>query len=115
MLIGSISVNAMHRNTWSLRKRPNTRALVFGPSVHQESHVLGTTGAGEGAMEPTQAATGNTAVKTLALGNTLSSCYPKAIVISIEIRMGKHVKVSIDQTQIDQPGETSLLRFIDFF
>ena len=93
----------------------SVRVLVFGPSVDRESHVLGTTAREEGAVQPTPSAAGNTAARTLALGNVLSNFYPKGIATSIEIEMGRHAKGSDNQPQIIRPREAVLIRFIDFF
>ena len=95
--------------------KQSDRVLAFGPSDARESHVLGTSAREEGAVQPNPVAAGNTAVRTLALGNALSNCYPKGIVTSIEIEMGRHVKASDNQTQIIRPREAVLIRFINFF
>jgi hypothetical protein len=53
-------------------------------------------------VQPTQVATENTDVKKLALGNVLSSFYPKGIVTSIAIEMVKHVKAYVNPPQINK-------------
>ena len=92
----------------------SVRVLAFGPSDDRESHVLGTTAREEGPVPPNPATAGNTAVRTLALGNALNNFYPKGIVTSIEIEMGRHVKASDNQSQIIRPREVVLIKFIDF-
>ena len=93
----------------------SVRVLAFGLSDNRESHVLGTSAREEGAVQPNPVAAGNTAVRTLALGNALSNYYPKGIVTSIEMEMGRHVKASDNQTQIIRPREAVLIRFINCF
>ena len=95
--------------------KQSVRALAFGPSDTRESHVLGTSAREEEAVQPNPVATENTAVRKLARGNALSNCYPKGIVTSIEIEMGRHVKASINQSQIIRLREIVLIRFVDFF
>ena len=95
--------------------KPSGRVLAFGPSDARESHVLGTSAREEEAVQPNPVATENTAVRKLARGNALSNCYPKGIVTSIEIEMGRHVKASDNQSQIIRRREIVLIRFIDFF
>ena len=73
---------------------------MSGPLGHQASHGLGTTEGKEGAVQVAQAVLENTAVKTLALGRALSNFYPKGIVTLIEIEMGRHAKVSVNQPRI---------------
>ena len=94
--------------------KQSVRALAFGPLDALESHVLGTSAREEEAVQPNPVAAGNTAVRTLALGNALSNCYPKGIVTSIEIEMGRHVKASDNQSQVIRPREVVLIKFIDF-
>ena len=115
MPIGGISVSAMYSNICSLRTKPGDRALVFGPSVYQASHGLGTTDREEGVVQVAQAVLASTAARTLALGTALNNCYPKGIVTSIEIEMGRHVRGCDNQSQIIRPREAVLIRFIDFF
>ena len=88
----------MRRSIFNLRTKLNVRALAFGPSVHQESHVLGTTAREEGAVQPNPAATaaGNTAARILARGNALNNFYPKGTTTSIEMMTGKPAKLSDD-------------------
>ena len=95
--------------------KPSVRVLAFGPSDARESHVLGTSAREEEAVQPNPVATENTAVRKLARGNALSNCYPKGIVTSIEIEMGRHVKASDNQSQIIRLREIVLIRFVDFF
>ena len=94
--------------------KQSVRALAFGPSDARESHVLGTSAREEEAVQPKPVAAENTAVRKLARGNALRNCYPKGIVTSIEIEMGRHVKVSDNQSQIIRPREVVLIKFIDF-
>ena len=94
--------------------KQSVRALAFAPSDALESHVLGTSAREEEAVQPNPVASENTAVRKLAHGNALSNCYPKGIVTSIEIEMGRHVKASDNQSQIIRPIEVVLIRCIDF-
>jgi len=95
--------------------KQSVRVLAFGPSDSRESHVLGTSAREEEAVQPHPVASENTAVRKLARGNALSNCYPKGIVTSIEIKMGRHVKGSDNQSQVIRPREVALIRFNDFF
>ena len=94
--------------------KQSVRALAFGPSDARGSHVLGTSAREEEAVQPNPVAAENTAVRKLARGNALSNCYPKGIVTSIEIEMGRHVKASDNQSQTIRPREVVLIKFIDF-
>ena len=95
--------------------KQSVRVLAFGPSDARESHVLGTSAREEEAVQLNRVAAENTAtaVRKLARGNALRNCYPKGIVTSIEIEMGRHVKASDNQSQIIRPREVVLIRFID--
>ena len=94
--------------------KQSVRALVFGLSDARESHFLGTFAREEEAVQPKPVAAENTAVRKLARGNALRNCYPKGIVTSIEIEMGRHVKASDNQSQIIRLREVVLIKFIDF-
>ena len=88
-MLGAIPVSAMHRSICRLRKRPNVRALAFGPSVHQASHGLGTTEREERAVQVALVVLANTAAKRLALGVALNSSWLKDTVTSIVTVMEK--------------------------
>ena len=94
--------------------KQSVRVLAFGPSDALESHVLGTSEREEEAVQPNLVAAENTAVRKLARGNALSNCYPKGIVTSIEIEMGRHVKASDNQSQIIRPKESIKNSFHQF-
>ena len=94
MHIGDISMSAMDRNSCSLRTKPSDRALVFGPSVHQASHGLGTTEREERAVQVAQVVTASTAARTLALGVALNISWLKDTDISTVTVMEKPVNHS---------------------
>ena len=98
----------------SIHLRTKCSSIAFGPSVHQESHVLGTTGGGRGYAISIQAAAGNTAVKKLSLKRAQQLLSQGHSYFPIEIEMGRHGRPPITNRKY-QTKEEVLIRFVDFF